>query len=26
MATMAPDRWTARCKDASFCKAKCVRA
>ena len=26
MATMAPDRWTARCKGASFCNAKCVRA
>jgi len=25
MATMAPDRWTARCKGASFCNAKCVR-
>ena len=24
--TMAPDRWTARCKGASFCNAKCVRA
>ena len=23
---MAPDRWTARCKGASFCNAKCVRA
>ncbi len=26
MATMGPDRWTARCKGASFCNAKCVRA
>jgi hypothetical protein len=22
MATMAPDRWTARCKGASFCKVR----
>ena len=26
MATMRPHRWTARCKGASFCDAKCVRA
>jgi hypothetical protein len=25
-AKMAPERWTARCKGASFCNAKCVRA
>jgi len=25
MATMAPERWTARCRGASFCNAKCVR-
>ena len=23
---MVPDRWIARCKGASFCNAKCVRA
>ena len=22
---MTPDRWTARCKGASFCNAKCVQ-
>jgi hypothetical protein len=26
MAKMEPERWTARCKGASFCNAKCVRA
>ena len=26
MARMVPERWTARCKGASFCNAKCVRA
>ena len=26
MVTMAPDRWTARCKGASFPNAKWVRA
>jgi hypothetical protein len=26
MAKMAPERWTARYKGASFCNAKCVRA
>jgi hypothetical protein len=26
MAEIAPERWTARCRGASFCNAKCVRA
>ena len=26
IATTPPDRWTTRCKGASFCNARCVRA